>query len=131
LPKDLEPSDLEAPYIRLLFGSIESIYGKWVNDYYVEALREALKIVTILPTDIKEALQDKKKAIKKDLSQAYRTGGSDFFLTHLRRNRTARKVAIIHFEPFFDEIIRRIDEKDWLEKGAFSARVKDKRRLDV
>jgi len=130
LSKDLDQSDLQDPYRRLLFNSVERVFEKWVEDRYVDALREALKLVNILPTDIKEALWDKRNEIAKDLNQAYNVNGSDFFLTHLRRNRTASKVASIRIGPFVDEITRRLDEKRWLERGAFKARFNKKKRLE-
>jgi len=130
LPEDLDQSDLQDPYRRILFNSIERVFEKWVDDRYVDALREALKLVNLLPTDIKEALWDRKNEIAKDLNQAYKVSGSDFFLTHLRRNRTAEKVASIRIGPFVDEMTRRLDEKRWLERGAFKAKFAKKRPLE-
>lgn len=129
--ESLEPSNLEAPYTRLLFQGLMSVYEKWVHNYHVEALTEALKLVVFLPTDVKEVMWNKAGVIEKDLGQAYGTQGSDFFLTNLKRNRTAQRVANIHLGPFVDEMVRRLDEKGWLHRGALRARYKTDRKLNV
>jgi len=131
MPEPLDQTNLEAPYTRILFNGIASIYEKWVNRDIEDALEEALILVVNLPTDIKDAMWDKKLLIEKDLNRAYRVQGSDFFLTHLRRNRTAQKVARIYLSPFMDEMTRRLDEKGWLHRGALRARFRKDKTLDA
>jgi len=127
----LDPSFLERPYTHLLFKGLMSVYEKWVNRYVEDALDEALILVVMLPTDIKEAMWEKKMQIHKDLNRAYNVQGSDFFLTHLRRNRTAQKVATIHIGPFVDDMVRRLDEKQWLERGALRPTRPSKGKMGV
>jgi len=127
----LDPSFLERPYTHLLFKGLMSVYEKWVMNYTVDTLEEALKLVTFLPTDIKEVMTPKIKEITKDLRQAYSVDGSDFFLTHLKRNRTAQKIAIFHIGPFLDEMVRRLDQKEWLDRGALRARFQKKKKLGL
>jgi len=83
------------------------------------------------PTDIKEALWDEKQEITKKLNQAYRSQGVDFFTTHLVRNREGKRVSIMRLGPLMDKMIRLLDEKKWLERGALRPRFPEKKKLKV
>jgi len=83
------------------------------------------------PIDVKEVLWDDKKQIEKDLNQAYRTAGVDWYTRQQNRNRAARRVANYYIEPFFDKVTRLLDEKGWLERGALRPRAKGHGRLSI
>jgi hypothetical protein len=128
---ELAQSYLEKPYTVFLFKAITSIYEKWVNDDPEGALRELLKLVVATPTDVKKKLWEEKKKIEKDLAQAYKTQGVDFYTGHLVRNRAARRVAHCYIESFFDKVTRLLDEKGWLERGALKPRFDSKTKLSA
>jgi len=127
--EELAPSFPERPYVGFLFKTYTRAYESWVFGDPEGALRELLKLVVGTPTNIKEKLWDDKRKIEKDLMQAYRAAGVDWYTRQQNRNRQARRVADYHIEPFFDKITRLLDEKGWLERGAMRPRYPSKRRL--
>jgi len=122
---------LEKPYTVFLFKGIMDIYEAWDEGNVEFALRRALRLVVFLPTDIKKALWPDKEKIEKDLAQAYKTQGVDWYTRQQNRNRAARRVAWYHIEPFVDEMVRLLDEKGWLERGALRPRYPGSKKLKV
>jgi len=112
-----------------LFKQIDRIYDAWDEGDYEHALSRALRLIVGLPTDIKEALWDEKQEITKELNQAYSSQGVDFFTTHLVRNREGKRVSMMRLGPLMDKMIRLLDEKKWLERGALKPRYETKTRL--
>jgi len=127
----VDQTQAERPYVFFLFKRLDKIYDAWDEDEYELALRRALRLAVGLPTDIKEAMASEKKEIRAALNKAYRSSGVDFFTTHVARNREARRVSAYYLEPFMDKMVRLLDDKDWLEKGALRPRFPEKRRLKV
>lgn len=127
----VDQTQLERPYTFFLFKGILGIYEAWNETEYEEAIKQALRLVVFLPTDIKEALWPKKQKIRKELNKAYRMQGVDFFTTHLVRNREARRVSAYYLEPFVDKMVRLLDEKGWLERGALRPKFMKDRKLSV
>ena len=128
---ELAKSYLEKPYTVFLFKSIMGIHDAWDQGNVEFSLRRALRLVVFLPNDIKKALWDDKKKIEKDLKQAYRTQGVDWYTRQQNRNRQARRVASFYIEPFFDKMIRLLDQKGWLERGALRPRAKGHGKLSI
>jgi len=122
---------LEKPYTVFLFKGIMDIYEAWDEGNVEFALRRALRLVVFLPSDIKKALWDDKKRIEKDLGQAYKTAGVDWYTRQQNRNRAARRVAGYYIEPFVDEMVQLLDEKGWLERGALRPRAKGHGKLSI
>lgn len=126
---ELSPSHLERPYTHLLFSSLENIFQQWIHGKPEAALWDALKLVVMLPTDVKDKLWDEKETIEKEIRQAYSTPGVDWYTRQQNRNRAARRLATMRLSPFMDNMMRLLDEKKWLERGAFRARYKEDRKL--
>lgn len=124
-------TQLERPYTAFLFKSLWLIFEAWDQDQYRLALSRACKLVVFLPSDIKEVLWPQKEKIQNAIRKASRTQSVDFFTTHLVKNRAALRVAGYYLEPFVDEMVRLLDEKGWLERGALRPRFQDKRKLGI
>ena len=127
----VDQTQAERPYVFFLFKGITRIYEVWSEDNIEAALRDALRLVVFLPTDVKEALKDEKKKIQGELIKAYNVRGLDWFTQQQNRNRAARQVSAYYLEGFMDKMVRLLDEKKWLEKGALRPRFRDKRKLKV
>lgn len=122
---------MERPYTAFLFKSVWLIFEAWDSNEYRLALSRACKLVVFLPNDIKEVLWPKKEEIQSELRKAYRKAGVDFFTTQVIRNRNARAVAFHYLEPFVDEMVRLLDEKGWLERGALRPSFTKEKKLSV
>ena len=126
---EVDQTQAERPFVFFLFKGITGIYEAWDEGSYEVALRRALRLTVFLPSDIKEALKEDKEEVLRELNKAYRISGVDFFTTHQVRNRAARRVSVYYLEPYVDEMIRLLDEKQWLERGALRPQFKQERRL--
>jgi len=127
----LDQSQLERPYTFFLFKSIAGIHESWINGDVRLALSEACKLVVFLPNDIKKALWSDRKQILHDLRWASGRTGSNFFTTQVVRNQQAKKVAYHYIEPFMDKMMRLLDAKGWLERGAMKPRYPTAKKLSV
>jgi len=127
----VDKTQLERPYTFLLFKSLMGIQGAWNEGDYLYALSQACKLVTFLPNDIKDVLWSDKEVIQKDITSAYRSAASNFYSTQLVRNRKAKRVAMKYLEPFLDKMIRLLDSKGWLERGALRPRYPGTKKLSV
>lgn len=127
----LDQTQLERPYTFFLFKRIDQIYEAWDEADLELALRRALRLVVFLPNDIKDALWPKKEEITKKMRDTSQIQSVDFFTSHLVRNKASFRVAMFYLEPFVDEMVRRLDEKKWLERGALKPRFDKKRKLSV
>ena len=127
----VDKTELERPYTFLLFKSLMGIQTAWNERDYLYALSQACKLVTFLPNDIKDVLWNDKEVIQKNITSAYRSTASNFYSTQLVRNRNAKKVAMKYLEPFLDKMIRLLDSKGWLERGALRPRYPGTKKLSV
>lgn len=124
-------TELERPYTFFLFKALSNIYAAWNEGDYLYALSQACKLVIFLPNDIKEVLWSDKETIQKDIGIARRSTDSNFFSTQIIRNRKAKTVAIHYLEPFLDKMVRLLDSKGWLERGAMRPRYPTTQKLSV
>jgi len=127
----VDQTQAERPYVFFLFKGIMGIYEAWNEGNYENAINQSLRLTVFLPTDIKEALKSEKEEIRCELAKAYRARGHDFFTTQVIRNREARRVSAYYLEAFVDKMVRLLDEKQWLERGALRPQFKKDRRLKV
>jgi len=127
----LDQSQLERPYTFFLFKALADIYEAWNEGNSLYALGQACKLVIFLPNDIKEVLWGDKEAIQKDLVLARRSTSSNFYSTIVTRNRNAKIVAMKYLEAFIDKMVRLLDSKGWLERGAMKPRYPTTKNLSV
>jgi len=127
----LDQSQLERPYTFFLFKALADIYEAWNDGDSLYALSQACKLVVFLPNDIKEVLWGDKEAIQKDLVLARRSTSSNFYSTIITRNRNAKIVAMKYLEAFIDKMVRLLDSKGWLERGAMKPRYPTTKQLSV
>ena len=127
----LDQSQLERPYTFFLFKALADIYEAWNDGDSLYALSQACKLVVFLPNDIKEVLWGDKEAIQKDLVLARRSTSSNFYSTIVTRNRNAKIVAMKYLEAFIDKMVRLLDSKGWLERGAMKPRYPTTKQLSV
>jgi len=127
----VDKTELERPYTFLLFKSLMGIQTAWIENDFGEALSQACKLVTFLPNDIKDVLWSDKEKIQKNMNDIYGLKTHNFYSTHLVRNREANAYAHKCLEPFVDKMVRLLDEKGWLERGALRPRYPDKKKLSV
>lgn len=127
----LDATQLEKPYTFFLFKSLTGIYEAWDEGNPEQSLKRALRLVVFLPTDIKKALWNKKIEIHKEFASARRLQGSSWFSSQKARNTASLQIAIRHLEPFVDEMVKLLDDKGWLEKGALRPRFDKTRKLKV
>jgi len=127
----LDETQLERPYTFFLFKSIAGIHESWINGDVMYALSQACKLVSFLPTDIKNALWEDKQKIQKDMNKASRQQGTNYFTSQVISSRELKRVAHHHIEPFVDKMVRLLDEKGWLERGAMMPRYPTTKKLSV
>lgn len=103
-------------YIGFLMGRIVQIWTAWDEDDVELALRRACRLYYFTVDQLKEKLKPDVESITKEMNHAYGLSGPDFFTTHLRRNRTARQIAIKRLPGLMDKIISLFDQRDYLEQ---------------
>ena len=103
-------------YISFLMGRLIEIWEAWDSGDPEFALRKACRLVIFLPRDLKKEMQHEVELVTKEMNAAYNLSGSDFFNTHLVRNRYGRRVATEGLPPFLDKMIDLLDERGYLEK---------------
>ena len=127
----VDQTELERPYTFFLFKKLTDVYDAWDMDELVVSLERACRLVVFLPNDVKEALWVEREAIKKAMAKALSITKVDLFSSALARQNEARNVAFNHLEPFVDKMVRLLDEKGWLERGALRPRFPASRKLSV
>jgi len=115
-PRGTEVKGVMPNYISFLMGRLIEIWQAWDGGDPEFALRKTCRLTIFLPRDLKEKLREDLLKITRAMNQAYNISGSDFFLTHLRRNRKGREVATILLPPFLDTVVDLLDERGYLEK---------------
>ena len=128
---NVDKSQLERPYVFFLFKALSNIYQVWIEGDELYALSQACKLVIFLPNDVKETLWHDKEAIQKDMRIARGKTATNFYTTNIVRNRNAKEVATKYLEAFMDKIVRLLDEKGWLERGAMRPRYPGAKKLSV
>jgi len=127
----VDETQLERPYTFFLFKSIAGIHESWIEGDVEGALKQACILVVHLPNDVKEVLWPLKEEIQRKMNRAYSLGASNFYQRYLIRAHEGKATAYQYLEPFMDKMIRLLDEKGWLERGALRPRYPDKKKLSV
>jgi len=112
--KKIEPDKVMPTYSGFLIMRLSEIWKAWDEGDPEFALDRACRFVLWLPDKLKEILREDLGKITEARKKAYGLSGSDFFLTHLKRNRKGREVAIILLPRFIDSIMSLLDKWGYL-----------------
>lgn len=115
-------------FIGFVMRILNEIWQDWSDDKPVSALSKAVRFVLFLPEDLKKDLRGPATKITKEINQAYKLEGVDFYTTQLVRNREARRIAYLRLPGFIDQLTGLLDKRGYLEKvkefrrGSFNPR---------
>jgi len=114
MSKKIEPDKVMPTYSGFLIMRLGEIWKAWDDGDPEFSLRRACRLTLFLPDKLKEELRNDLVKITQAMNQAYNLSGSDFFLTHLRRNRKGREIATILLPNFIDFLMSLLDQWGYL-----------------
>jgi len=114
MDKKIDPDKVMPTYSGFLIKRLNEIWEAWDEGDPEFALRRSCRLTLFLPTKLKTELKSDLLKITQAMNTAYNLQGSDFFLTHLRRNRKGREVATILLPNFIDYIMDLLDQWGYL-----------------
>jgi len=106
----IEPDRVQPSYNSFLIGKLQQIWDAWDQNDPEFALDRTCRFTVFLTPEIKEVIDADLSKINEARRKAYNLQGSDFFLTHLRRNRKGREISMILLPRFLDEIVNLLDK---------------------
>jgi len=106
----IEPDRVQPTYNSFIIGKLELIWDAWDKNDPEFALDRTCRLTVFLTPEIKKVIDDDLSRVTEARRKAYSLSGSDFFLTHLKRNRKGRQISRILLPNFLNTIINLLDE---------------------
>lgn len=123
-----EVREIKGQYAGFINRRLEDFWVAWDpkgDDSPVLCLERCLRFILFAPIEMKEALVEEAKRIKKELNDAYKVDGVDSFTSQIARNAEAWRVANKNLPGFLDQLNRWFDKRGYMEvikefrKGSF------------
>jgi len=121
----------QASYSSFLATSYHILFQLWLNGNLRGLWRGIKGFYTFLPTEVKDRINPEIEQVDEGIDKIMnKVQGPDLFTTDVRQTEALTNYLYKSALPILDQIIRLLDEKDWLVRGGHYLKGEDFKKLE-